>query len=220
MVRSKTPVLLAVVFVSGCASGTSSNGVPSALLALESAAEDAYDHALANDLSTLSDDATLIAEQWRQVRPKVVSDGALTQDVDAMDAAVSGFQATVGSETDPTKLARSANGISFGMDEMFALYDDAVPSDVLALDYLGRELSLDGREMDFTGAEAHVSTLEAIWNALASTVTAADGKTEADQFAAAIQTLRADIAAADATNLELDSNVALELVDDIEHVFE
>lgn len=193
--------------------------VPDALLAVEGGAEDAFDHALADDLPAVSAEAVTISATWRTFRAEASSDGASAADLAAMDAAVAGLGTIVMTSTDRVTVARAANRISAPMDELFALYAPPLPTPVLALDYLGRELVLDGLGADFTGAAAHLDEVAATWGTVRPAVVAAGGVIEARDYDAAITAARAHVVAADGAALVIEANHGLDLVDAIEAVF-
>ena len=193
--------------------------VPAALLAVEGAAEDAYDKALLADYAAVMDAASLLDTKWSAFRGEAKQDGAAQKELDAMDAAIGGLMQAADSPKDEASVARAANAVSAPMDELFALYDPTVPPAVLALDYLGREVVLDGMDTDFAAAGADVDDIESTWAPLEALVVDAGGTTEADDYAASIADLRDDIAAHDDQQLVIDANAGLELVDSIEQVF-
>lgn len=193
--------------------------VPAGLLDVEGEAEGAYDKALADDVAGVAAVAGTIDSAWRAVRPQVATDGATRADLDAMDAAIADLRSQVGTSTDPVTLARAANAISAPMDELFSLYAPTVPTDILALDYLGREVVLDGKQLDLATATTDVDVIEATWAAVRPAVVAAGGTVEAGNYDASIAALRGDIAAQDGAALVTDANSGLDIVDAIEGVF-
>jgi hypothetical protein len=205
----------------GCekAAEPSAAEVPAALLDIEGVAEDAYDKALLADYAAVAKAAAALDKQWKAFRATAKKDGAAASDLAALDAAVAGLIDAADTTTSEASVGRAANAISAPMDELFALYDPTVPVDVLALDYLGREVVLDAMEMDFSAATRDVDTIDTTWKALQQSVVDAGGKSEAADYASSIADMRADIKAKDDTKLTDDANVGLEIVDAIEGVF-
>ncbi|MEQ9321532.1 MAG: hypothetical protein RIF41_20370 [Polyangiaceae bacterium] len=222
MTHSATHVLVAIsLFAVGCGGSSQAAGpvstVPTDLKDIEGLAEDAYDKALAGDTAAVSADADTIASGWQAFRAQAESDGASGDVLDAMDAATAGLTAAVGDGS--SDLARAANAISAPMDELFGLYQDPVPPAVLALDYLGREVALDARDGTFDRASDDVTAIETTYGALRSELIDNGGDQEASDYDASVSKLQADIAAANATQLEADANEGLEIVDAMEAVF-
>lgn len=193
--------------------------VPAGLLDVEGQAEDAYDKALAGDFAAVVIAADEIDSAWQAYRAQAVTDGATPADVDAMDTAISELRSVAASSTEVAIVARAANAISAPMDELFSLYDPIVPPDILALDYLGREVVLDGMEVDMAAATADVDTIDTTWAGVRPIVVEAGGDVVAMDYDASITALRADIAAQDGPALVTEANAGLELVDVMEGVF-
>ncbi|MCB9532534.1 MAG: hypothetical protein H6700_12275 [Myxococcales bacterium] len=195
------------------------NPVPQALLDIEGTAEDAYDMALAGDVSAVAADAATISAGWSGFRGVAEAAGASASDLTAMDGAVAALVAAAVDGAESVALARVANGVSAPMDELFGLYEDPVPPSVLALDYLGREVVLDARSSAWGGAGSHVDAAATTFDGVRAALLAAGGTVETTDFDASVAAMRADITAQDAAKLEADANVALELVDGMEGVF-
>ena len=171
------------------------------------------------DYTAVADAAAMLDKQWKAFRATAQKDGAAAGDLKALDTAIAELIKAADAATSEASVARAANAVSAPMDELFALYDPTIPVDVLALDYLGREVVLDGMDKDWSAATADVDSIEAKWKTLKKSVTDAGGKTEAADYAASIADMRTDIEAEDDIKLIKDTNVGLELVDAIEHVF-
>jgi hypothetical protein len=105
------------------------------------------------------------------------------------------------------------------MDELFDLYAPAVPTAVLALDYLGRALVLDGMADEMAVAEADMRLIDDVWADLRPELVNAGGDAEAADYDASLAALRSDIEAAAAAAVIEHANVGLEIVDAMEAVF-
>jgi hypothetical protein len=200
--------------------GSTSGEIPERLVHVEELAEDAYDKSLVSDFAAVATDADDIASAWSSYRAQGEADGAHAADLEAMDAAVAGLRDAAASATDPATVARAANAVSSRIDELFDLYDPIVPAEILALDYLGREVVLDAMQLDFDRASADTDTLEATWKLVRAEVLRSGGTMEASDYDASITDTRAAITAMNAEQLANEANVALEIVDAIEGVFE
>jgi hypothetical protein len=138
-------------------------GKPAALVDLEVTSEHAYDRAMAGDTAGMAAASTRLLDDWTKVREAANGHGTEDDILDETDAAVLAFADTARTSTDPLTLARAANRITGSLDELYAAFDPALRSDVMELDYLGRELALDGLASDLRHAATHVSLLDDRW---------------------------------------------------------
>lgn len=210
--------LLPALPLLGACAGSS---IPGALSDLEGTAEDAYDKALVSDYTAVADDASALDAGWAEFRDQAVADGAGDADVTAMDDAIAGLGHAVADQAALTdyEIARAANAVSGPMDELFALYDDAIPADILALDYGGREVSIDAMEAGLGDALDDIGELEAVWSGVKQQVLDAGGDAEAADYETSLAS-QTDLAnAGDAPGLLAESNNGLEIVDALEGVF-
>ena len=195
--------------------------VPAGLSAVESGAEDAYDMALAGDNAAVARTAETLSHSWGHYRSQALQDGASEALAAQVDDAIAGLHDAANQQgIEHVSLARAANMISAPMDELYALYQPTVPADVLALDYLGREVALDGMDGDPGAADADITEIEARWATLRPEVVEAGGSKEAADFDASIDGERGAVLAGDAQGLVDTANVQLELVDALENVFD
>ena len=198
-----------------------SGEIPAELNSIESLAEDTYDMALASDFPAVSDNAAKLDSDWAAFRDQAKADGASDSVLTQMDQAVADLRA--GSEagfTDPIVAARAANAVSAPMPDLFDLYNPKIPSAVLALDYLGREVVLDGMEEDFTAATSDVDAIQSEWDGLRPSLVDAGGSDVATAYDDSLAALRQDITDLNSDLLIEEANVGLEIVDNMETVFE
>lgn len=209
--------LLSLLMLGAC----SGSSIPAELANIEGTAEDAYDQALASNYADVGVDAAALDTDWTAFRDQAAADGAAEADLSAMDAAIAGLVTAVAEQTSLTdlELARAANAVSGPMDELFDLYNDPIPSAVLALDYGGREVSLDAMAEDLQAALTDIGTLETIWAGLKTQVLDAGGDAEAADYEASLATQTQLATDGDAAGLVTESNAGLEIVDLLEDVF-
>ena len=212
---ARTPVAAA----SSGSTGTKAGAVPTILLDIEDTAEDAFDHALAGNVLAVRADASKLATSWSSFRATAIADGVSQADAASLDAAIAALPQAASANKTPVELARAADTVSAPMDRLFAVYNPASPPVLLKLDYLGREVQLDARSSDFSGASTHRSEAAAAWNAIRSQVESKGGATQATEFDASLASMDAAIQAKDATALESAAVHELNLVDDIEKLF-
>jgi hypothetical protein len=194
--------------------------VPDALLEVESLAEDAFDLAIVLDFSGVETTATDLDTSWQAFRAQALSDGAAQTDVDAIDAAIITLLDLAATSTDVVVVARATNAISAPMDKLFAVYNPVIPTEILQLDFLGREIVVDGLAVDFTLGSTDIDTLEAVWLSIRDQIIAAGGDVQAAICDDSIIELRAAITAADSQLLIGEANDNLEIVDLLEGLFE
>jgi hypothetical protein len=208
-------VLAASLAASACAARTAPapGEVPKGLNGLAALAEDGFDLALAGDEEGLRAASGRLATLWSSLRETVADDGAPAADVAAMDAALAEFERAVGAAADRTALARAANGVSLRAEAMFEIYRPAIPTAVLRLDLLGRELVLDGMQADLPGASGHAADLSTTWRALREQVVGAGGAKTAALFDGSVAALRGAVERRDAGEV---GRLAMKVRDDVD----
>lgn len=214
-------VACTLVLATGCSAEEPGyvDPVPAKAHAIESLAEDAFDHALAGDYATLKVDATELDADWKGYRDTAVKAGLDAASASALDDSIAQLGVVAGAPTSKEEAARAANAVSASMDEVFAVYQAQTPVTLLQLDYLGRELWLDGLEADTTRAATDLASAEEIWSSLEPTVIAKGGKSEAAAFDTKIGALSDAVAQADSAAIVIAAQAEFEQVDLIEAVF-
>lgn len=193
--------------------------IPTALANVEGTAEDAFDKALLGDRQAVAADAAQLDTDWKSFRDQASSDGADATSLAAVDAAIAGLVTAAAGTQSPVELARAANAVSAPMPTLYALYHPATPTELLELDYRGREIQLDGQQPDLARAAQDAASLRQTWTALKSAVIANGGSTQAADYDASIAALESDITAGDGAKLATDAVVGLDLVDAMEGLF-
>jgi hypothetical protein len=216
-------IFLLSLFLWTCGSGsgcsTSSGHVPADLQNIEGVAEDAYDMALAGNWDNVAADAADLDAQWAAYRDQALNDGASESLTTSLENAIAGLASAAANSTEKAVVARAANAVSAPMPDLFALYQPTIPTEILALDYLGREIVLDGMEGDFWSATTDTDTTQATWDAVRRKVFDAGGDREAVDYDISITNIRHAIQDQDAAALITEANNGLEIVDRIENVF-
>ena len=217
-------VTLAVVvscLVMGCSSEEkTADPIPADLAMIESATEAAFDKALAGDVPAVQEQARQLSEAWTRYQPQASRDGVPASALQQLDAAVQGFvTAAANRSVSAIDAARAANAISAPLDEIYAVYKPPIPTQLLKLDYLGREVVLDAKQGDFRRASGDVDRLDSTWQSLRANVVSSGGGGTAGQMDASIAAQRTAIAGNNATNLEAAARQELEVVDSIEQIF-
>ncbi len=188
---------------------------PHALVDLELTAEHAYERALAGDTAAVQTASSRALDDWTQLRGDARRRGGDQDLLGEVDEAVLALGSLAGTSVDPIQLGRAANRITGSLDELFALYDPEVASGVMELDYLGREIILDGKAEDFRHAGTHASLLDERWSALRPALEerGAEQLAKLDDDVAAIT---AAVLAKDAAAVEAHATALVIRVDDVE----
>lgn len=192
--------------------------IPDDLTAIEGASEDGYDQALAGNTDPFSADATLITAAWSTLRPVVELDGAPTFTLDLMDSSVASLATAATDAQGSTVRARAANAVSGCMDDLFTLYHPKVPSELLELDYRGREIILDALDVTLIGAITDVQVMDDFWGTLRGRVTRKDPDA-ASAFDQSLEDLRSARDSLDVQATQDAANATLDQVDVIEDLF-
>lgn len=207
-------ILMTLLSLSGACAAA-----PPPLRSLESTAEEAYDNALAGE--PITEDAEEMARAWRDYRPKAEAAGANAELLRKVDGALEVLRVTAASRSDSFRLARAANGVSEPMGALLALHSSVTPAAVTDLDYLCRELELDARASDFARSAADLSRLEETWTALRPRVMRTeDGPDVAPHVDDFVRRVRDAFERRDAEGAKRAAQEGLDLVDELEDVFE
>lgn len=199
--------------------GSSSNPIPDSLLAAESGAEDTIDFALAGDMAKAIDSANLL---------NAAAQGRAATDLAAAGvsrAEIAKFQtraaevAKIAPRADPLKTALASNRVFELIAGFLGNYQDTVPADVIAMDYLDFEAKLQALAGDRPKAQGAVSKLAATWDALEAEVVAAGGNEAAASFGEHVKTMQVLIASGSDQQLADEAQTGLDLVDEIEAVY-
>jgi hypothetical protein len=212
--------LIALQTQIGCSDPAPVDPIPTDLANIEGAAEKAVDGALNNDKAAVTTQAQIITTTWTSFRPQAVTAGAPSGALTTLDAAVAGLNTTIGkSDATSLELARAANAISAPMSQLFETYRPKIPTSLLNLDYLGREVQFDARAADFVRAGTDLTRIEQGWATLKPDTVSNGGATDAAQMDKAISDCRAGITAGNAASVETAALLELEIVDAIEGIY-
>lgn len=216
--RSLALALVLVVAACGGEKGAV-DPIPTELAAVETAAETGFDAALKADQTQVTSVARLTASTWAAYLKRASADGVSASALDAASAAIASVSSLAASNASALTMARAFNAVSAPMARIYAVYKPPVPTALLDLDYLGRELRLEARAVDMPRATTNLDTLASQWAAFRASVVAAGGATQASQMDGTLAQARKAIAANDAVALELAAVAQAEAVDAIETLF-
>lgn len=199
----------------------STAAIPTALDKLESISEDTYDLAYAGKFAQVTKNAATIRLIWQRYRPDATRAGASPQLVGKMDKAVADLSAAAphARPGENVKLARLADAVTADMDQLFALYHPTTPTGIMKLDYLGRELVLDGTAGDFDAAGRHFQEMSSDWAALKPAILHANGANEARVYDQSLVDLKVHLGTRDGAAVVKAANVGLDDIDAMEKLF-
>jgi hypothetical protein len=201
----------------GVQDAAAKRGVPRAALDFEAQAEGAYDAALKGDFAGVQTAASSLRDLWKRLRKTLMRDGLRNAIVRDLDASVEHLWSLSAASADRIQLARAANAVSGPMNDVFDLYRPRVPSALLSLDFLGREIVLDCRESSDHLATVHLKELKAEWTRLRPRALKAGGTAEATKLDATLSAATGALSSRDWANLERHAQAELEIVDALEH---
>ena len=194
--------------------------VPPILRAVESAAEDTIDLALAGRRAKVVRSARKL---------KAAADGPAAVKLRAAGvgaAEISDFRARAADVArlaptgDLTRVALASNRAFELVPGFFARYASAVPAGVLRLDYLDFEAKLRARAGDGRGLNGAVRRLGATWAQVRPGVVRAGGDRPAARFDVHVARLRQLVVHGDGRSAEREAQHGLDLVDELEEVYE
>jgi hypothetical protein len=216
-------VTLGIVGVIGCGSTQPSGtvalrGMPPPLQEVRTEAGLVYQRLVAGDEQIAFTGPTRVEEAWREARQRVERDGAPAEAVAAVSSAVTALRWSATERDDPLAMARAANGVTGATAALVAFYRPGLPPDTLHLDYLQRELALDGLAGDLRSAAGHARELEQAWLAVRAHVLEAGGRQQTAAFDASVGAVQDAIAAQDLGRLVRIANRGATLAADIHGV--
>jgi hypothetical protein len=198
---------------------TANDPIPPELAAVETAAETGFDAALKADPVLVASSAATAASQWTAYALRATADGVPADALAAVAAAIAAAQTAAAGSTPPLAMARAFNRISAPMARIYEVYKPPVPSTLLDLDYLGRELHLDARAADMARVTASMEAVASRWTGFRPNVIAVGGSAQATQMDGTLTRARTAISANDFAALELAAVAQAEAVDVIEQLY-
>jgi hypothetical protein len=193
-------------------------GVPPALAAAESSAEDVVDYALSGDRASVIASADALKAGVRGAAAAALADvgvpaatvGRLRERADRLAGL-----ARAGSYL---RIALAANAVSELMPGLYARFEPRVPIAILTLDYLDREAQLRSLAHQTAKAELAVKQLRPSWAAVRAKIVAAGGAKEAAAFERHVAAMTR-LAPRAGKLLEAEAEHGLALVDELEQDF-
>jgi len=194
--------------------------VPPALRTVESAAEDTIDHALAGDRAKAVRTAnTLLAAADGPARRALTDAGVERGPIEDLHAR-SAEVARLAPQGDLLAVALAANHAFELVPGFFARYETRVPAGVQTLDYLDFEAKLRARAHDAAQLQAATEALRREWGGLRPGVVRAGGARPAAAFDAHVQRLVRLAAGSAGAAAAREAQHGLDLVDELEAVYE
>ncbi len=211
--------IAAALMISLCTPVIARAAIRPELGVFEEMVEDGYDMALAGRIASPEITARLFQKRWRQLRVLLDRDGGAAADFSREESALAELSRVAAGKPKPVELARAINATGEALDRFYDLYHPATPTALLHMDYLGRELVLDGMAAGFAGASRHLQALESRWESLRETIARSDGEKVAVMYDEALASLQNGVSAQRADSIISAANTGLELVDGMEDLF-
>jgi antitoxin (DNA-binding transcriptional repressor) of toxin-antitoxin stability system len=203
---------------SGASIAPTKHPLPEILIDVESGAEDIVDLALSGDRGTaVSTAADLKSSAYGPATAALVAAGVPAADVSELRRRTSSVLRTA-QKGSFVQIALAANAVSQLMPDLYARFQNRVPTLILALDYFDREAQLRSLARDPGKVVVAIAGLERTWPRVRPKVRAAGGAKEAaafDRHVLAMTRLRAGTP----RKVQAEAVRGLELVDELERVF-
>ena len=212
------PMLAFVAPIAVSSAGCVHDDVPLPLNQIGSTAHDAYDDALEAKPTRVADEAETIERAWTGYRAHAARDGAAGDTLSALDTAVSKLRVAAKATSDPVELAHAANTVTRLAAVLYGLYHPAIPAVLYELEYLGREIALDGRAGDLKGASESTTKLDATWKEVRAKLRAAGAAFTAKKYEETLSGIHEAIASADTASLVFHAKRGLDAADVMETV--
>ncbi len=194
---------------------------PPELESLESGLEDAGEAARASNWNDAADRIARASSSWTALRPRVIGDGAPSSGVASIDDLVGRALRDVAAR-DAHATESDANAAGRLLADLFDLYAQRVPSDVLRLDVAFRGAEIGGEYADWQEIAARVEEARATWARLRKVIQSrlrTSDPNVAERIEDAISRIAKAHADKDLTSVMKATEDALERVDDLEKSF-
>ncbi len=112
------------------------------------------------------------ANDWPRVRSTLTQNGASSVHLARVDVAITNLKESLAKNVD---LRRNANEVTGALAPLFTKAGDKVPSPVHTLDYLGRSITLDVQEHNWTRAARDSHAIATTWAQVSAQINARHG---------------------------------------------
>jgi len=211
-------VMLLPVLLGDCTKERNS-GPPMPLVDLHEKAKVAFDESSQGDRGAVSSTLNEISSIWTSFRPAAVDAGASARDIEDVDRSIEESVAALSDSVIAEELGRAANNINGSLIDLFPLYGQRIPTELLALQFLGREALLDLRQFDFGGVTVDIDTMATVWTSGRDALHDLGKAAEADRIDLWLRTLRQQNDAANTEELMKDLEAGIRLLDEVEASF-
>ncbi len=168
------------------------------------------------DWSAAKSKADIIKNSMGELKPILESARLPKETVDGIVSAVGGLDSAVGAGKQYDALAQ-ANMITEFIPDIADYYVTAVPTDIMRLGYLARELMLDVRHEDWQSAETDLTATEGVW--IRSKSKLPTYRQDIDEFQNSLDRLRPALDEKDAKTASAVVNMLLDFIDALERDF-
>jgi hypothetical protein len=163
------------------------------------------------DWNAAKNKADIIKNSMGELKPILDSARIPEETVDGLVSAVCGLDNAVGAGKQYDALAQ-ANMITEFIPDVADYYVTVVPTDVMRLGYLARELMLDVRHEDWQSGEADLTAVEGVWVRSKSKLHLSS-RQDPDDFQDSLNRLRPALDQKDVKAASAEVNMLLEFID-------
>jgi hypothetical protein len=192
-------------------SNPASAPIPAAITAVGTYGEDLYDQAKLDDWVK----ATAYLDSLHTAASKLPSETASQSRRPALDSAIAALDAAVPARNGAAALG-AANRVTYVAAQMSRAYPTVTPTEVVLLDYYGRELDIWSARKNLPKLRETFAALESTWNAVRPAVVSNGGAGAAAQTDALVARIKAAKSPADYARI---ATPFLDQVDKLEMVF-
>lgn len=164
---------------------------PTQLDSIESDAEGIADDAAARDWTAAQEKVEDIQANFSDLRPILASAGVPAAAISSLGAAVDNLSTSVGMQKGYDASVQ-ANAVCKCLPELYDHYKTVVPTDVIRVKYLMREITLNVENLDWSTAANNCSAASNLWGGLKEKLDSAYGDDIAD-FEDGLDALKAAI---------------------------
>jgi hypothetical protein len=191
----------------------------STLLSVQAAAEDIIDFALLEDWPRVQGDAAVIERSWAQYDSQKVTESLYAVMRMTLSSSLSQIK-SASQDKNATAVIQAANNLSSAVGNLIADQHPVVPSDLMLLEVLERQLAADGAAQNFQGADRCLDKLKMVWNRTKGSVQDRKGYELAGKFSASLraQEIAAKVDDGPATSSE--ANKGLQILSSIRKLYE
>jgi hypothetical protein len=188
------------------------------LLSILAATEDIQDFALVKDWDRVGSDVAALQAAWSRYDSLKGGDPmenmlhtALGNNLNQLKDALK--------DKNSTSAIQSASNLSFAIGNLMATQSSAIPTDVLLMEILERQISTDGAANNFQGAERSLDKLKMVWDRTKGKVQDRKGFELAGKYSASLRAQEIAVSVDDGPATGNEASKGLALLQNIKELF-